>query len=58
MTGDLQNVGNNKLRELLSKDPKFREANNILWKKAEHTITEGLNDYIDLWCSKHGIGKS
>ena len=57
MTGDLQNVRNNKLRKLLSKDPKFREVNNILWEKTERTITEGLNDCTDLWCSKHGIGK-
>ena len=48
MTGDLQNVRNNKLRKLLSKDPKFREVNNILWEKTERTITEGLNDCTDL----------
>ena len=58
MTRDLWIVGNNKLRKLFTKGPEYRETNNISWEKAKSTITEGLNDCIDTWCSKHGINKS
>ena len=33
VTGDLRITGNNKLRKLSTKSPKYRETNYVLWKK-------------------------
>ena len=37
VTGDLQNVGNNKLRKLFIKGPKYKETNSISQGKAKFT---------------------
>ena len=47
VTEDLRIVGNNKLRKLFTKSPKYIEANNNSWKKAKSAN-----------CNKHGIDKS
>ena len=39
------------------KGPIHNETNSISWEKTKFTITEGLNDCIDTWCSKHSIEK-
>ena len=55
---DLRIVRNNQLRKFFTKSTKYRENNNISWQKAKSTITEGPNDCINTWCSKHGTYKS
>ena len=36
----------------------IRERLSFLWKKDKSTISESLNDCIDIWYKKHGIDKS
>ena len=57
ITEDLRIIGNNKLRKLFSKGPKQRYTHNITLEKGQSTITEGLKNCIDTWCSKHGTDK-
>ena len=38
ITGDLKIIENAKLRELVSKGPKYREPNKINWKATENMI--------------------
>ena len=54
MAVGLQIVRNNKLEKLFTKIPKYRKANTIPWKKFKSTLTEGLYQYVDTGCSKHG----
>ena len=58
VTGDLRNVGNNKLKKLFTKGSRYRENNNISCRIAKSTIIEGFNDCFETWGSKHGIDKS
>ena len=44
VTGNLNIVGNQKLRSLLSKGPSYREANKIDWGKAYLCIKRGVVD--------------
>ena len=55
VTGDLPIAGNNKLKKLLTKGPKYRETNNIYWEKAKSTE---ISDCIHTRCNKHGRDKS
>ena len=58
VTGDLRNVGNNKLKKLFTKGSRYRENNNISYRIAKSTIIEGFNDCLETWDSNHGIDKS
>ena len=46
ITGNLQIIGNSKLRKLMSKGPNYREPKTINWRKCREKILEGLNDFI------------
>lgn len=42
MTGNLKVIGDNRLRKLLSKGPKYREPKPHNWQHTRKSITEGL----------------
>ena len=47
MTGGLRIVGNSKLRKSFTKDPKYRETNNVSCEKTKSAIIEGLNGILN-----------
>ena len=49
---------NAKLNKLFTKGSEYRKNNNIHWIKFKISIMVGLSEYIDTWCSKHGVDKS
>ena len=55
ITGDLNIVKNEKLRKLLIKGPKFREAESICWDKVKNTIHTGITESISKWETLDGI---
>ncbi len=52
MTGDLNIIGNEKLRSLVLKGPKFREQPNISWSKNKKHILEAVETYAKRWCKR------
>ena len=58
VTGDLNIVENGKLRNILSKGPKYREPAEIDWKEARDQIKSGLEEYLENITSDKGIDKS
>ena len=57
LTGNLNIIENNKLRNLFQKGPKFRESKPIDWEKARTNILTGVNSCIKDWCYKHGYNE-
>ena len=55
ITGDLRIVENPKLRKLFSKGPKYREPVPINWQEVVGSVSEGLNNCINKWCSLKAI---
>lgn len=53
MTGDLSIIKDSKLRELVSKGPKYREPRILDWSKARESINAGVKLCADTWCHKH-----
>ena len=53
ITGDLRIVGNDKLRQLLSKGPKYREPIAINFADAKTAIITGMKECVSKWCVKH-----
>ena len=58
VTGDLNIVDNFKLRNILSKGPKYREPVEIDWKGARDEIKLGLERYLDTISNDKGLDKS
>ena len=58
ITGDLNIVHNEKLRNVLSKGPKYREPVEIDWNQARDEIKSGINDYLETISSDKGFDKS
>ena len=54
VTGDIDIVDNSKLKNLISKGPKYREPVNISWKDAKEAIMNGINSCIQSWSVKIG----
>ena len=52
ITGDLTVIENAKLRELVSKGPKYREPNKINWKATEKMIHESIDLYAGRWAHR------
>ena len=52
ITGDLKIIENAKLRELVSKGPKYREPNKINWKVTENMIFESIDLYAERWAKR------
>ena len=58
ISGDLNIVSDVKLRNLLSKGPKYREPLPFSCEKAKEDIILGLNSCIEAWGSKAGVSKA
>ena len=52
ITGDLKIAENAKLRELVSKGPKYRGPNRINWKATENMIFETIDLYAERWAKR------
>ena len=52
ITGDLKLIENAKLRELVSKGPKYREPNKINRKATENMIFESIDLYAERWAKR------
>ena len=55
MTGDLSIVENLKLREILSKGPKYREPASFSWKYNSKIIMDAVEDYARRWVKQEDI---
>ena len=53
ITGNLDIINNQRLRNLLKKGPNFRERNNINLTKAKRSIKQGLEEYVNKWSKKN-----
>jgi hypothetical protein len=58
ISGDIRIIPNNKLRKLISKGPKYREALKINWTSAKETILVSLDECIKNWSVKSKLNKS
>ena len=58
VTGDLQIIKNNVLRNIFIKEPKYREVRPINLVNSKRCILEGLNNCISNWCYKNSVDKS
>ena len=52
ITGNLKIIDNAKLRELVSKGPKYRELHKINWKAKENMIFESTDIYAERWTKR------
>ena len=55
MTGDLKIVRNIKLRDLLSKGPKYREPVSYLWHQNFDIIMDACEEYATRWAKKEDV---
>ena len=58
ITGNLNIIKNDKLKELVKKGPKYREQNKISWKKAKKHILDGVENYGKAWAKKEKVDVS
>ena len=58
ITGDLRIVKNRKLRNLLSKGPKYREQNTIDWDLNVNILEKAVDDYAKSWSKREGVHES
>ena len=58
ITGDLGIVENNKLRKILTYEPKYREPIKIDWTKCIYSIKETLNESISKLSNKHTLPRN
>ena len=52
ITGDLKIIENAKIREIVSKGPKYREPNKMNWKATENMIFESTDLYAERWAKR------
>ena len=55
ITGNLEIVVNSKLRNLISKGPKYREPVQFSCEKAKEEILKGIENCINTWSNREGI---
>ena len=55
MTGDLNIVRNIKLRDLLSKGPKYRETVSYSWQQNFGIIMDACEEYDRRWAKKEDV---
>ena len=55
VTSDLRTLKDNMLKELFTKDPKYREPRKIDFDQARENIANGIEDFILTWSQKHKI---
>ena len=55
VTGDLNIVSNSKLRNLLSKGPKYREPRSFTWRENFEIIMDACEEYARRWAKKEDV---
>ena len=55
ITGHLRDIENAKLRELVTKGPKYRETNRVNWKATETMFLESIDLYAKHWCKREQV---
>ena len=55
ITGDLMVIENVKLRELVSKGPKYREPNKINWKSTKTVILDSVDLCAEQWSKREQV---
>ena len=55
ITGDLRVIENAKLKELVAKEPKYREPNRINWKATETMFLESIDLYAKNWSKREQV---
>ena len=55
MTRNLGIVNNPKLRNLLSKGPKYREKERINWDKVRSCISDGIDECVTSWSKYENV---
>ena len=58
ITGNLNIVNNERLRQLISKGPKYREPKQICFEEAREEIQTGIEQFIERISNDKGIHKS
>ena len=55
ITGDLRVIENAKLRELVTKGPKYKEPNRVNWKATETMFFESIDLYAKNWSKREQV---
>ena len=55
ITGDLNIVRISKLRDILSKSPKYREPRSFTWKQNSKLILDSVEEYARRWAKKEDV---
>ena len=55
ITGDLRAIENAKLRELVAKEPKYREPTRVNWKATETMLLESINLFAKNWSKRKQV---
>ena len=55
ITGDLNIVRISKLRDILSKGPKYREPRSFTWKQNSKLILDSVEEYARRWAKKEDV---
>ena len=58
ITGNLNTVNNEQLRQLISKGPKYREPKPICFQEAREELQTGIDQFIDTISNDKGIHKN
>ena len=58
LTGDLSFFNNDKLKEIITKGPKYREPRKILWHKNKKIIFDAVEKYATAWAKREGASRN
>ena len=55
ITRNLNVIPDARVRNIISKGPKYRFPSNIDFLKCRREITASLNDFINRWCKRENV---
>ena len=55
ITGNLKIIPNSRIRNIVSKGPKYRFPSQIDFNKCRGEITSALNDFGNRWCKRESV---
>ena len=55
ITGNLNVIPDARVRNIISKDPKYRFPSNIDFSKCRREIVASLNDFSNRWCKRENV---
>ena len=55
ITGDINVIPDARVRNIISKGPKYRFPSNIDLPKCRREITASLNDFSNRWCKRETV---